>query len=383
MTLPRQLVLKKNSPHGQAKATVSTLTMSFIKNHTMGSIVDHTLTLWGNGQELVEGSAIDVWLWMASQTDTLHPLYRPFEDIMPPTHGLNWFYTELDKAEILSDKSAQGRVQWLWTKMHEPQLMASLMQRFMDPNDQRCTILDGVFPFVVMYHDAANLHTDPLWMAWWQSPHAEPTAGAKVLENLCLSGQASPIPAFVDNDQRSSQMMNFFNQMCWDTLVARQLFSGVRALADHFKCDMPDLLHRKNLIPSIGGSLLNNPRRWDKVLGEWCTSRTDWMGAATTAWFSHHLARNLDFLFFREEYQQQWVELQRRGFAPRITLTEFQKQLSEALEWDLRTKEIPYEYRSEWVLTAAIPLIEKAVLMEALQNDTLPPKNASSSRRKM
>lgn len=378
MTLPSALVLKKNSSNtaGSVNVPVSTLTMSFINNHT--------LTLWGDGQELAKGLQIDVWLWMVSEIDTLHPLYRSFEDVMNPTFGMGWFYTELDKAGILSDKSAQGRVQWLWDKMHEPQLMSSMMQRLTNTTDNRHTILDGVFPFVVMYQDASLLHKDPLWMAWWQRIQtADHASGAKVLENLCLSGQAAPVPAFVAKDQRARQMVQFFEHMQWDTLVARQIFAGVRTLAEHFKCEMPELLQNKNLTPAIGRSLIDQPKRWDNILGPWCTNRPETIGSTTIAWFSYNLARNYDFLFFREPYQQQWLELQRRGLAPNMNLSDFQQQLSHSLDWDLRSKEIPYEYRPERVLTAAVPLIEKAVLIDTLQNDTLPPKNASSSRRKM
>lgn len=378
MTLPHSLVLNKYSQRANSRVDlpVSTLTMSFAQNPTV--------VLLGDNQELVRGPLIDVWLWMIAQVDAGHSLYRPFEDIMNPIYAGGWFYTEVDKAKILSDRNASGRVQWLWTKMHEPQLMDVLMQRFNSSTHISSTILDGVFPFVAMHHDASLLHNDPLWMAWWKSPHgAESLGGAKVLENLCLNGQASPVPPFITCDERPLKMIQFFENMHWDTIVARQIFSGVHVLAAHFNSDMPSLLQHKDLTPSIGQSLLDQPKRWDKMLSKWCANSTEMVGATTLKWFSHHLARDRFFLFFQETHQAQWAELQRRGLAPSLALVDLQTQLSHALNINLRTEEIPYEYRSERVLTAVAPLIEKAILMDALQTDTLPPKNAPSSRRKM
>lgn len=378
MTLSHQLILNKYSQRTNSRVDcpVSTLTLSFEQNPTV--------VLLGGNTKLVEGPFIDVWLWAIAHIDVHHPLYRSFEDIMNPTYGGGWFYMELDAAKIFSDRNAHGRVQWLWKKMHEPPLMGALMQRFNSSEHHYSTILDGVFPFVAMHHDALLLHNDPLWMAWWQSPYgAENLGGSNVLENLCLSGQASPVPAFVAQDKRAPTIMHFFEHMQWDTIVARQIFGGVHELAEHLNCNMPSLLQRKNLMPSIGQSLLDQPKRWDRMLSTWCTNRSEIMAATTLKWFARHLARERFFLSFQEPHQAQWVELQRRGLAPSLSLLDLQNQLSHALNINLRTEEIPYDYRSERVLTATVPLIEKAILLDALQNDTLPPKNASSSRRKM
>lgn len=183
--------------------------------------------------------------------------------------------------------------------------------------------------------------------------------------------------------QTSDLSLVLFEAMEWDTILARQIFSGVCLLGQHLECDMPTLISEKGLAAKLGVSLLDQPKRWDKLLSPWCAQRHEHTVATSIQWFAHNLMRTQNFLFFKDKFQEQWNELQRRGLAPSVRLNDLQKQLSDALGMDVGTTDIPYEFRSEQTLTIATSIIERNVLADAVKMTSSDSKNASISRRKM
>ena len=335
-------------------------------------------------EHLFNGPAVDAFWWLIVNTSVHHPLYCGFKDVMDPTNGFAHFYQELEDAHISYGSCAQSRTLSLWQIVHQPKIMQPLLKRFASGYTQAPTIIDGLFPFVAMHANVMELHNDPLWMAWWLSPNgAKMMGGSEVLENLCLSGQAHPIPEFI---KRSSDVPQFFEDMSWDTIIKRQIFNGVAELSKHITCDVGDIMQRKNLIPLLGISLLDRPKRWDKIVGPWCNHREDYMTTTAVAWVARNIARERRFLFFQDPFKQEWCELQRRGLAPHINLKDLQKQLGDVVGVDLSLEEPPYEYRSdrsERIVTAAQTIIQNAVLSNILKNGVCETKNALPSRRKM
>lgn len=328
------------------------------------------------------GTVVDAWLWVVSQIDANHPLHKSFTALFNPTFSGSYFTQQMQEAQLEYGNNPRARVEWLWGKMHEEHLSHVFFERFSDTQEQNPGILDDVFSLVALYVDPTDLHMDRLWMAWWNSFNgAHQTGGEKVLENLCLSGQAEPVPEFVVQTPEPS--LSFFERMNWDTIIVRQVFKGVYALAQHFKCDTAQIIEQKGLAPVLGQSLLDRPKQWDKLLASWCAHPKKYGAETTLHWFAHHLARDRYFLFFDDLHQNEWKELQRRGFAPSISLKEIQHLLSTSLQMDLRTEEIPYEYRCERILTAVTPIIEKTILCDAIKNMGSEAKNAPIPRRKI
>lgn len=378
MTLPSQLFIKQpllgKSP--ERSLPLRSLTSLRFKGSPTIALGDE------DGNTLYCGTVVDGWLWMVSQMDCTHPLYKSFTALFCPTFSGSYFTEQMKEAQLEYGGNMRDRVEWLWNKMHEEHLLNIFLARFADTQERSPGILDEVFALAALYIDPTNLHRDRLWMAWWSSFNgAHQTGGEKVLENLCLSGQYEPIPKFVLQTPELSA--SFFERMNWDTIVVRQIFKGVFALAQHFNCDTSRIIEHKGLVPVLGQSLLDRPKQWDKLLASCCTHQQKYKMETTLYWFAHHLARDRNFLFFYDTHQNQWKELQRRGFAPSVSLKDIQQLLSDILQMDLRTEDIPYEYRSERILTAVAPIIEKSILSDALKSMDCEVKNAPISRRKM
>lgn len=378
MTLPSQLFIKQSlfTSGREISLPVRSLNSLRFDGAPTISLCDD------KGNTLYSGMVVDGWLWMVAQMNCNHPLYKSFTALFHPTFSGSYFTQQMQEAHLEYGSNPRDRVHWLWRKMHENHLLNVFLERFSDTKERSPGILDEVFAMVALYVDPTHLHTDPLWMAWWASPNgAYQTGGETALENLCLSGQAEPIPEFIVQTPECS--LSFFEHMNWDTIVVRQVFKGVCGLAQHFHCDTSNIIEQKGLLPILGQSLLDRPKQWDKLLASWC-ARPNGYGAETTLhWFAHHLARDLNFLFFDDPYQNQWKELQRRGFAPSVSLKDIQQMLSDLLQMDLKTEKIPYEYRSERILTAVTSIIEKSILSDALKDVGNEVKNASIPRRKM
>lgn len=341
-----------------------------------------TMIVHDEHQALYQGDRVDAWLWIVSQIDESHPLFLSFESLFKPLFSNSFFEQQMSAIDRTYGNTPAQRIGWLWRKIHQQDLSSLIMERLNQPYECEGTILDEVFSWVALYIDPRDLHNDPLWMAWWTSPNgARKNGGAKVLENLCLAGQIQPIPTFIR--QTSDLSVMFFETMDWNTIVARQIFAGVSALAQHLGCDMPKLIRDKGLVPKIGVSLLTQPTRWDKILSPWCVERHEHMVTTSTQWFVHNLMRNRNFLFFEDDFQNQWKELQRRGLAPSVRLNDLQQQLSDAMGMDVRTTEIPYQLRPEPTLTIAASIIERNVLTDAVNNVASKGENAPISRRKM
>lgn len=341
-----------------------------------------TVVTDGYYNTLYQGDRVDAWLWVVAQIDNSHPLFLSFETLFNPIFNNSFFEQQLSAIDQTFGKTPPERIQWLWDKIHHVDLQPLFIERFQQSTERVSTILDEVFSWVALYVDPQNLHNDPLWMAWWTSPNgARQNGGSKVLENLCLAGNIQPIPTFIQQTPDLSLVL--FEAMEWDTIFSRQIFAGVVALAQHLACDMPTLICNKGLVGKVGESLLDQPARWDKLLSSWCVHRHEYMTTTSTQWFARNVMRYQNFLYFQDDFQKQWKELQRRGLAPSVSLGALQQQLSDALGIDLSATEIPYQFRSERILTAANAIIEQHVLLDAIKNTSSEGKNASISRRKM
>lgn len=375
MTLPSQLLIKPS-------LFTAGIERSFVLNSLNSVRFEGAPTIALCDEQdnmLYSGNVMDAWLWVVSQTDCNHPLYIPFTALFNPTFSGSYFTQRMQEAQLEYGSNPRERVQWLWNKMHDAHLLNVFLERFADTQERSPCILDDVFSLAALYVDPTDLHTDRLWMAWWSSVNgAYQTGGEKALENLCLSGQAEPVPEFVV--QTPGPSLSFFQKMNWDTLIVRQVFKGVCALAKHFQCDTSQIVEQKGLVPVLGQSLLDRPKQWDKLLAPWCANPHTYKAQTTLHWFAYHLARDRYFLLFDDYHQNQWKELQRRGFAPRVSLKAIQQLLSDSLQMDL--EKIPYEHRLERILTAVTPIIEKSILSDAL-NLGCGLKNAPIPRRKM